>query len=63
MNTTASQLMVESVARRIRVLCNDLDILTLQTVTQRRIRDSLLTDLRAAERMANSLLEEMKATR
>lgn len=63
MNTTTSQLMVESVARRIRVLCNDLDILTMQTVTQRRIRDSLLTDLRAAERMANSLLDEMKATR
>lgn len=55
--------MVESVARRIRVLCNDLDILTMQTVTQRRIRDSLLTDLRAAERTANSLLEEMKATK
>ena len=63
MNTTTSELMVESVARRIRVLCNDLDILTMQTVTQRRIRDSLLTDLRAAERMANSLLEEMKATK
>lgn len=63
MNTTTSQLMVENAARRIRVLCNDIDILTLQTVTQRRIRDSLLTDLRAAERMANSLLEEMKATR
>ena len=63
MNTTTSELMVESVARRIRVLCNDLDILTMQTVTQRRIRDSLLTDLRAAERMANSLLDEMKATK
>ena len=63
MNTTTSELMVESVARRIRVMCNDLDILTMQTVTQRRIRDSLLTDLRAAERMANSLLDEMKATK
>lgn len=63
MNTTTSELMVESVARRIRVLCNDLDILTMQTVTQRRIRDSLLTDLRAAERMANTLLDEMKATK
>lgn len=63
MNTTTSELMVENVARRIRVLCNDLDILTMQTVTQRRIRDSLLTDLRAAERMANTLLDEMKATK
>jgi len=63
MNTTTSKLMVENAARRIRVLCNDLDILTLQTVTQRRIRDSLLTDLRAAERMANTLLDEMKATK
>lgn len=63
MNTTTSELMVENAARRIRVLCNDLDILTMQTVTQRRIRDSLLTDLRAAERMANTLLEEMKATK
>ena len=62
-NINTSQLMLDGIARRIKGLCNDIDLLTLQTVTQRRMRDTICSDLRAAEHMVNALQDEMRERR
>lgn len=62
-NTNTTELMLDGIIRRIRGLCNDINILTLQTVTQRRMRDTICSDLRAAEHMVNALQDEMRERR